>query len=153
MVLFYRNRTCTHTACFYIWKVTIPADKMSLLLKNVVYNSKRYLLCLKWKFRSFSLLLKSKTRIYNEKNWKKKNGYSNTGNTVVLNAYAPPQEKYDDTKGHLILETTEVIDQIPKHNMKISRGNFSTNQGRNFQNQQQRMSVHMIWNNNKVRVV
>ena len=51
-------------------------------------------------------------------------------NIIVLNVYAPSEEKSDQLKGSFYEELEQVFDHLPKYHMKILLGDFNANVGR-----------------------
>jgi exonuclease III len=51
-------------------------------------------------------------------------------NIIVLNAYAPSEDKSDDSKENFYEELQQVFDRLPKHRMKILLGDCNAKLGR-----------------------
>jgi exonuclease III len=49
---------------------------------------------------------------------------------IVLNIYAPTEEKADDVKDSVYEELERVFDKFPKYHMKILLGDFNAKVGR-----------------------
>jgi exonuclease III len=76
-------------------------------------------------------------------------------NVIVLNAYAPMEEKGDDSKDSFYEELEGVFDHFPKHHVKILLGDFNAKVGREdtFKPTTGDESLHQYSNDNGVRVV
>ena len=74
---------------------------------------------------------------------------------IVLNVYAPSEEKSDDSKGSFYEELQQVSDNFPKYHMEILLGDFDTKLGRKnmFKLTIGNERVHKDSNGNGVRIV
>ena len=51
-------------------------------------------------------------------------------NIIVLNVYAPSEDKSDDSKDSFYKELEQVFDHFPRYHMKILLGDFNAKVGR-----------------------
>jgi hypothetical protein len=74
---------------------------------------------------------------------------------IVLNAYAPTEDKDDDIKDSFYEELEQVFDRFPRYHMKIFLGDFNAKVGREdiFKPLIGNESLHEASNDNRVRVV
>jgi exonuclease III len=74
---------------------------------------------------------------------------------IVLNVYAPTEDKDDDIKESFYEELEQVFDQFPRYHMKILLGDFNAKVGRKdiFKPVIGNESLHKATNDNRVRVV
>jgi len=76
-------------------------------------------------------------------------------NIIILNVYAPSEEKSDASKDSFYEELEEVFDHFPKYHMKILLGDFNTKVGRENISKLTigNKSLHQDSNDNGVRIV
>jgi hypothetical protein len=75
-------------------------------------------------------------------------------NTIVLNVYAPAEDKINDTKHRFYEELEQVFGKFPKYHYKILLGDFNAKVGGadNLKPTNGNESLHEITNDNGVRV-
>jgi len=76
-------------------------------------------------------------------------------NTIVVNVYAPSEEKSDESKDSFYEELEQVFDHFPKYHMKILLGDFNPKGEREniFKPTIGQESLHQDSNDNGVRLV
>jgi exonuclease III len=74
---------------------------------------------------------------------------------IVLNVYAPTEDKSDDVKDSFYEELERIFDKFPKYHMKILLGDLNAKVGREdtFKPTIENESLHEISNDNGIRVV
>ena len=76
-------------------------------------------------------------------------------NVIVVNVYAPSEEKRDESKDSFCEELEQVFDHFPKYHMKILVGDFNAKVEREniFKPTTGQESLHQNSNDNGVRIV